>query len=297
MNAERVKNSQARLLRIPYKSTATGKGREYLLYLPAGYEEDEDKLWPVMLFLHGGGERGNGINDLDFVMVHGPLYEAWIRHRDLPFIIIGPQLPVFDQEFQVQMRARVPRPTRRPDGPPPRRQADRPAECMKRAADPTPSIHGATEQFGEGGIPGGWQLCEGDLLAIVDEVLTDYRADSERVYLTGLSYGGYGSFTLAAAYPERWAAVAPICGDANADIAVKLAATQMPLWIFQGGRDPVVKAHWVYEVANVLEEAGHRSVRFTVHEDLGHDVWSRIYAGQDLYNWLLSHDRSKKQAR
>ena len=176
-------------------------------------------------------------------------------------------------------------------GSPPPREEDRPPVPMKRATDPTPSTHGATQGFGEHGIPGGWHLCEDDLLAMVDEVLTEFRADADRVYLTGLSYGGYGSFTLAAAHPDRWAAVAPICGDANATIANKLAAAQLPLWIFQGGRDPVVKAHWVYDVANTLEEAGHRSVRFTVHEDLGHDVWTRIYAGQDLYDWLLSHRR------
>jgi len=293
VNTMQEKQLKAQLLRKPYKSSATGKLREYLLYLPAGHKADDEKVWPVMLFLHGGGERGDGVDDLDFVMVHGPLREAWIRHRDLPFIIIGPQLPLFDQEFQTRMRAGVPKPTRRPNGPPPRSEEDRPAERMARAADLTPSIYGAMEQFGERGIPGGWHLCEDDLLAMVDDVLKEYRADPERVYLTGLSYGGYGSFTLAAAYPELWAAVAPICGDANADIAIKLAAAQMPLWIFQGGRDPVVKAHWVYEVASALEEAGHRSVRLTVHEDLGHDVWTRVYAGQDLYDWLLSHTRRK----
>ena len=280
-----------KLLRKPYRSSATGKDREYFLYLPTGYGHKGNYLWPVMLFLHGGGERGNGVDDLDYVLVHGPLHEAWIRHRDLPFIIIGPQLPLFDQEFQVQMRAGVPKPARRDDGPPPRRGEDRPAASMKRAADPTPSMVGATEAFADLGIPGGWHLCEDDLVTMLDEVLREYRADPDRVYLTGLSYGGFGSFTLAAAHPERWAAVAPICGDANEAIASKLAEVQMPLSMFQGGRDPVVKAHWIYDVANALERAGHRSVRLTVHEDLGHDVWTRVYAGQDLYDWLLSHTR------
>jgi predicted peptidase len=287
----RDRPNAAQLLRKPYKSTATGKVREYLLHLPAGYGDDKYRQWPVMLFLHGGGERGDGVDDLDYVLVHGPLHEAWIRHRDLPFIIIGPQLPLFDQEFQIQMRAGLPKPARGAQGPPPPQTEDRPPTPMARAADPTPSLKGATAEFGEYGIPGGWHLCEEDLLAMVDEVLGEYRADPDRVYLTGLSYGGYGSFTLAAAHPDRWAAVAPICGDANASIAGKLAAAQLPLWIFQGGKDPVVKAHWVYDVANDLERAGHRSVRLTVHEDLGHDVWTRIYAGRDLYDWLISHSR------
>jgi predicted peptidase len=283
----------AQLLRKPYRSITTGKDREYLLYLPAGYGADENRLWPLMLFLHGGGERGDGLDDLDYVLVHGPLHEAWIRRRDLPFIIIGPQLPLFDQEFQIQMRAGVPKPMRRIHGAPPPKAEERPPTPMARAADPTPSTKGATEGFGEHGIPGGWHLCDTELMAMIDEVLDEYHADPDRVYLTGLSYGGYGSFTLAAAHPERWAAVAPICGDANAKIARKLAAVQMPLWIFQGGRDPVVKAHWIYDVANALEQAGHRSVRLTIHEDLGHDAWTRAYAGQDLYDWLLSQRRGE----
>ena len=61
----------------------------------------------------------------------------------------------------------------------------------------------------------------------------------------------------------------------------------MPIWIFQGGRDPVVKPQWVYNMARALEQAGH-----TIHEDLGHDVWIRVYAGNDPYDWFLSHKRS-----
>jgi predicted esterase len=82
-----------------------------------------------------------------------------------------------------------------------------------------------------------------------------------------------------------------MCGDADPERVVRLAEVQMPIWIFQGGRDPIVKPAWVYDVANALEAAGHRSVRLTIHEDLGHDVWTRVYAGRDLYDWLLSHRR------
>lgn len=234
-NLTENKTYSAQLLGKPYTSTAAGKHREYLLYLPAGYGADESRLWPLMLFLHGAGERGDGLDDLDYVLAHGSLHEAWIRYRDLPFIIISPQLPLFDQEFQIQMRAGMPKPARGTDGPPPPKAEDRPPTPMARAVDPTPSVKGATEDFADRGIPGGWHLCDTDLMTMVDEVLDEYRADPDRVYLTGLSYGGYGSFTLAAAHAERWAAVAPICGDANATIATRLAAVQMPLWISQSG--------------------------------------------------------------
>ena len=126
---------------------------------------------------------------------------------------------------------------------------------------------------------------------MVDTTLRDYRADPDRVYLTGLSYGGFGTWHLAAAYPNRWAAIAPICGGANPDLADKLAQVQMPVWIFQGGRDLLIKPQWIYDMANALEKAGHPTVRFTVHEDLGHNAWTRVYAGEDLYQWFLMHRR------
>jgi predicted peptidase len=283
------RRGEARLLRRPYESTATGERREYFIYLPAGYRPEGEELWPVMLFLHGGGERGDGLDDLDYALRHGPLHEAWLQHRDLPFIMIGPQLPVFDQDWQVQLRSGVPRPARLASGPAPRAQVTRPDRPMRRAPKSEPAEFGVTEAWGDDGPPGGWQLCQEDLLSMVDTVLAAYNGDPDRVYLTGLSYGGYGSFYLAAVAPERWAAVAPICGDANTDLVVSIAEAQMPIWIFHGGRDVRVKPEWVYDVANALEEAGHRSVRLTIHEDLPHDAWTRVYAGQDLYDWFLSH--------
>jgi len=257
-------SSAAQLLRKPYRSTATNEGREYLLYLPADYETDVDKRWPVILFLHGGGERGNGLGDLDYVLWHGPLAEAWIWNRDLPFIMIGPQLPVFDRAEQLRLREGRPKPQRLPEGSPPRRDEGRlqvTQNPMVRAPDSAPGIFGTTADWGIDGAPGGWQLCEQDLLSMVDATLREYRADPDRVYLTGLSYGGYGTWHLATTRPDRWAAIAPICGGGNPGLAYRLAEVQMPIWIFQGGRDVVVKPAWSYPMANALEKAGHTSVR------------------------------------
>jgi predicted peptidase len=284
--------SAAQLLRKGYDSLATGDRREYFLYLPAGYDTEPDRRWPVILFLHGGGERGDGRDELDYVLLHGPLGEAWIQRRNLPFIIIGPQLPVFGKDDQVRLREGIAKPQRLPVGAPPRRDEERPDQPMLRAASEVPSVYGVTEAWGRDGAPGGWQLCETELLGMVDTTLRDYRADPDRVYLTGLSYGGYGTWHLATAHPDRWAAVAPICGGGNPDLAHRLAKAQLPIWIFQGGRDLVIKAEWIYPLANALEQAGHRTVRLTIHEDLGHDSWSRVYAGEDLYHWFLAHRRS-----
>jgi predicted peptidase len=277
--------SDPELLRLPYESSATGKGREYLLYLPVGYRDHATQLWPVICFLHGAGERGNGLDDLDYVMRHGPMMEAWIQKRDLPFIIMGPQLPVFDQEGQLRFREGVAKPARLQSGVPEREPESRSDRPMVRIEDNDP------QPWGELGPPDGWWKCEDDLLAILDEVLRDYRGDPHRVYLTGVSYGGYGTFYMAAAHPDRWAAAAPIVGTGDPDTATVLAERDLPIWMFGGGRDGSVRVGWLYEMAQALEAAGHSSVRFTVHEDTGHDAWKRVYAGQDLYDWFLSYVR------
>jgi predicted peptidase len=262
--------------------------------LPWGYETEAKKRWPIIIFLHGGGERGNGLEDLDYVLAHGPMMEAWIQRRDLPFIIIAPQLPIFDMHDQVQMREEKPKPKRLASGVPPRPAKDRPDRPMWRAPDDTPLSYPGVDRWGKEGAKGGWQNCEQDLLDMVDATLHDYRGNPDRVYLTGLSYGGYGTWHMATAHPDRWAAIAPICGDGNPDLVRRLVEVRMPIWIFQGGRDPVVRPQWVYTMARALEQAGHGSVRLTVHEDLGHNVWTRVYAGEDLYNWFLSHKRGDR---
>ena len=98
---------------------------------------------------------------------------------------------------------------------------------------------------------------------------------------------------MAATFPDRWAAVAPFCGDANVAQMAAIARQGTPIWMFHGGHDNVVKPEWAYDMANALERGGHTAVRFTVHEDLGHDCWTRVYGGQDLYTWLLAQRRQR----
>ena len=120
--------SQAQLLRKSYDSAATGKERDYFLYLPAGYFTEPGRTWPVILFLHGGLLSGDGKEDLDRVLNVGPLYEAWIQTRDLPFAILYPQLARFDQPAQTVVVSR-----RSENGPPPpRKYGPRPEQPMAR---------------------------------------------------------------------------------------------------------------------------------------------------------------------
>jgi predicted peptidase len=291
-----VTNGQ--LLRPTYLSRTTGLDRQFLLYLPAGYAS-AGKLWPVIYFLHGDGERGNGLTELDYVLKHGPLMEAWIQKRDLPFIIIAPQLPLFGRASPASSGADPPDalaeaiPAREAHG---RSRSARLREAYpieRQRSEDFPGDHAPYPESGD--PPDGWMAVEADVLRILDTVLADYNADPDRVYLTGLSYGGFGTFDLAAEHPDRWAAISPIVGTGRREDVERLAAEGIPTWLIGAGADMVVKPHWLYQMARWLEEAGHPSLRFTVHEDMSHDAWIRPYAGEDFYDWLLRHRRSDRR--
>src|SRR5690554_1955785 len=114
--------SEQQLLRLSYVSEVDNKARQYFVFLPKGYADKPAKQWPLMLFLHGNGERGNGLDELDYVLSHGPLYEAWIQKKDLPFIIIAPQLHMFGmgKVDYIARRTRAQIPQRLAEGVPPR---------------------------------------------------------------------------------------------------------------------------------------------------------------------------------
>jgi predicted peptidase len=197
----------------------------YLLYLPKDYEQQES--WPLLLFLHGAGERGDDIN---LVKKHGPpkLIEAG---KEFPFIVVSPQCP----------RGRW------------------------------------------------WETFE--LAALLDEIEEQYKVDKDRVYVTGLSMGGFGTWALAAYQPERFAAMAPICGGGD-PIRARFAAG-VPAWVFHGAKDPVVPLERSETMVEALKKArGSVEVKFTIYPEAGHDAWTATYDNPAFYQWLLEHKRS-----
>lgn len=273
------------LVRVSYKSAAEKEDRDAYVYLPRGYKNDPNKKWPVIIFLHGDGERGNAKNDLDYVLKHGPLYEAWVQKRDLPFIIISPQLPLYGRDtISTGLKSRdiSKFPKRLAEGTP-ERVTNIPKEPMAGAL--------ANDQldFTAALPPNGWERSEKDVIEVFSKVLKTYRADANRVYLTGLSYGGFGTWIIASRYPQYFAAINPIVGWAHPDWIDPIAKNNIPVWVVAGGRDPYFKTKYFFTGVNKLEALGHKHVRFTIHEDMGHDAWTRVYAGQDIYDWFLSH--------
>lgn len=205
---------------VPRESAGT---YDHLLYLPPDYYADEMPR-PLLLFLHGAGERGD---DLDLVKKEG-LPKHIARGEDYPFIVVAPQQP----------------------------------------AD------------------GWWDA--GRLSRLLDEIEAGYRVDSARIYVTGLSMGGYGTWALGIAEPERFAALAPICGGGEPEAVCALR--EVPVWNFHGAKDQVIPLAASEEMVEALEACG-GNVKFTIYPDADHDSWTETYANPALYAWLLSHRR------
>jgi predicted peptidase len=200
----------------------------YLLYLPKDYGKDPAKKWPVILFLHGMGERGNNIN---LVKALGP--PKIVGQRDLPFIVVSPQCPA-DEWWQPRT-----------------------------------------------------------VVTVLDEVLEKHAADPDRVYLTGLSMGGFGTWDTAIEFPDRFAAIAPVCGGGNRFRTPSLK--NVPTWAFHGQKDTSVPVQASIEMAGTLKHLG-GDVKLTVYPELGHDCWTATYDNPELYDWFLSHKRGEKKA-
>lgn len=128
------------------------------------------------------------------------------------------------------------------------------------------------------------------LNGLLDEIIRTYRVDADRVYLTGLSMGGFGSWELAAAHPEKFAAVAPICGGGNPQDASKLA--KLPIWVFHGAKDPVVPIQRSKDMVEALKAAG-SNVKFTIYPEAQHDSWTETYNNPEFYQWLSEQKRGR----
>ena len=195
-----------------------------LVALPKDYDQKPTDRWPLILFLHGSGERGD---DLNVLKQWGPGGYIGQGHP-LPFIVVTPQCPVRE-----------------------------------------------------------WWSPE-KLSRLIDQIEASYRIDPKRIYVTGLSMGGYGTFDLAATYPERFAAIAPLSGGENPEIAERLKT--VPTWIFHGMEDNVVPTRYSVDIADRMKAIG-AEVKLTLYPGVGHGGWDKTYADPTLYAWFLQHSR------
>jgi predicted peptidase len=123
---------------------------------------------------------------------------------------------------------------------------------------------------------------------VYKEVLAKYHVDPSRVYLTGLSMGGYGTWDWSSAHPEKFAAIIPICGGGDVNRMPTLKT--MPAWVFHSADDPTVNVENSRTLVKALKAIG-GNVQYTEYANGGHDAWTRTYANADVYTWLLKQHK------
>lgn len=129
------------------------------------------------------------------------------------------------------------------------------------------------------------------LNSLVEHLINAHPIDPDRIYVTGFGMGGYGTWNMAVAYPERFAGIAPVCGGGDPDTVC--AIRHLPVWAFHGALDNVVLIRESRKMVDSLRECGGR-VRFTIYPNAGHDSWTRTYANPRLYEWFSSHTRGEQ---
>lgn len=135
-----------------------------------------------------------------------------------------------------------------------------------------------------------WPNLTVNVIAMIDDITENYNVDRSRIYLTGLSMGGYGTWTIACAYPDRFAAIVPICGGGRPFVAANLK--DVPVWAFHGEKDDVVPLGESQKMTAAVKRAG-GSAKLTIYPEAGHDSWTETYNNEELYKWLLSHRKNK----
>lgn len=127
-------------------------------------------------------------------------------------------------------------------------------------------------------------------LELMDALQKEFSIDPDRVYVTGLSMGGYGTFDALVRRPNYWAAAVPLCGGADDSRAKDFA--HVPIWIFHGSKDGAVPVDRSRSVVEALKKAGGRP-KYTEYEGAGHGIWRRAYAEPELPKWLFDQRRKK----
>lgn len=137
--------------------------------------------------------------------------------------------------------------------------------------------------------PASWSQAEqqSHLVKLLDHIEKTYAVDQGRVYLTGLSMGGGGSWRLLATHPDRFAAVAPVCGRTNTADAEKLK--DVPIWVWHGLKDTVIRPSESQTMVDAIRAVGGKKIIYTTLEGIGHNSWSATYASPELYQWFSRH--------
>ena len=213
-----------------------------LLYRQLFPDADTLRRFPLVIFLHGSGERGNDNEaQLKWGVMNFASDENMIR---FPAFVIAPQCPsnISWSNFN----------------------RDRNSTQMSLQPSPTKPM----------------QL----LIALIDKLKKTLRVDTTRIYITGLSMGGFGTYDAIMRYPKLFAAAVPVCGGGDVSKAPSIA--HMPIWIFHGAEDPSVSPVYSLEMLQALTKAGAHP-GFTQYPEVGHFSWLGAYSDPLMIEWLF----------
>lgn len=231
------------------------KGSDTLKYRILYPEEfSKDSIYPVVLFLHGAGERGN---DNESQLTHGSdLFLKEENRKNFPAVVIFPQVPKDDYWANVEVH----------------RESFPLKFDFHNTDEPTTSMRLAME--------------------LLDQYAAEKYVDTTRLYVGGLSMGGMGTFELISRKPETFAAAFAICGAADTSIAEKYRDGFF-IWVFHGLQDNVVAPHFGKDMAAAINKAG-GNANLTLYKDANHNSWDSAFAEPNLMSWLFSHQKEQK---
>ncbi len=224
-----------------------GTAHRYRVLLPLDYQTDPNRKYPVVLFLHGAGERGD---DNRAQLKHvARQFARPDRQRDYPAIVIFPQCPEGKRWVEVDWGLASGK------------------GSYQTLQTPSPAMEMA--------------------LGILKSWITNGRADTSRIYIAGLSMGGYGTWFASAAHRDLFAAAVPICSGGDPDWASRYA--KLPIWTFHGDADSAVPVVRTREMIAALKAANHQPEAIYTEIPGGpHDVWTAAFERDDLFQWLFS---------
>ena len=209
--------------------TVVSESLSYYLYFPKDYESEKNKKFPLLLFLHGGGESGDSLST---IKSNGPP-KLIVQGKQFPFLILAPQNPYKKKWWNTRA-----------------------------------------------------------VVQLLDTIVENNRVDKNRVYLTGLSRGGSAAWEMAVQYPDKFAAMAVVCGMTPLPYA-NWINKDLPIWVFHGDQDKSIPISESVNMVDKLRAMGY-NVKFTIYEGVGHNSWENAYTNEELYSWFAKQ-RKRRQ--
>ncbi len=220
----------------------------YRIYIPKKFKKERN--YPLVLFFHGAGERGN---DNVKQLTHGvEEILTYSKKNGIETFILAPQCPENKQWVDTPWDA------------PSHTMSDKPSSSM--------------------------QL----VLQLLDELIAVYPLDINRLYVTGLSMGGFAVWDIIQRFPDKFAAAVPVCGGGDASLAYRVK--DVPIWAFHGDQDKTILPKRSRDMINAIKLAGGNPI-YTEYKGVAHDSWTKAYANQEMLNWMFSQNKTNKKRK